>query len=251
MGENGKTLASVTIIPRCTAQARRKRRGGEWTCARLARGRPARAVLQIHRHGPCTAAAPARDRSAPGPAGGQRTERMKLFLDITRLATRIFRSGPTGIDRVEYAYAHHLIDDPATICVFTAPVFSGAIRSARARDILTRVERAWRLDASAEDDASILRCADGSTGRSTPRRCGQRALQVGKPGSERLRDADFLPVRDILRAETRRERRVAAKARSRRYSSIVRTRNSTRPNGSAGCKKRARRRRSSSTTQFR
>ncbi len=77
---------------------------------------------------------------------------MNLYLDITRLATRMFRSGPTGIDRVEYAYARRLIEDPVTVCVFTAPLFSGAIRSERARDILARVERAWRLAATTRDD---------------------------------------------------------------------------------------------------
>src|SRR5882724_6542185 len=78
---------------------------------------------------------------------------MIFYLDITRLTSRIFRAGPTGIDRVEYAYARQMIDDPDVICVYTAPVFAGAIRAARAKDILYRVERAWRLDATAAEDA--------------------------------------------------------------------------------------------------
>ena len=86
---------------------------------------------------------------------------MNFFLDITRLATRIFRSGPTGIDRVEFAYAKQMIDDPGTVCVFTAPVFSGAIRAPRARDILQRVERAWRLDADERGGRRLCRGCGG------------------------------------------------------------------------------------------
>ncbi len=134
---------------------------------------------------------------------------MNIFLDITRLATRIFRSGPTGIDRVEFAYAKHMIDDPGTVCVFTAPVFSGAIRSARARDILQRVERAWRLDATAEEDAvygALRRWLDRPPDANAARPARFRAE---KTWSERLRDADFFPLRDIVRAEVRLARRVA------------------------------------------
>jgi glycosyltransferase involved in cell wall biosynthesis len=134
---------------------------------------------------------------------------MNFFLDITRLATRIFRSGPTGIDRVEFAYAKQMIDDPGTVCVFTAPVFSGAIRSARARDILQRVERAWRFDAGeAEDDVYVRlrRWLDRPLDLQAARPV---RFQVEKTWAGRLRDADFFPLRDILRAETRLARRIA------------------------------------------
>jgi glycosyltransferase involved in cell wall biosynthesis len=134
---------------------------------------------------------------------------MNLFLDITRLATRIFRAGPTGIDRVEYAYARRLIDDPATLCVFTAPMFSGAIRSGRARDILARVERAWRLDATPEDDPvyrALRRWLDAPV---DPGAVRPPRFRAEKGWSDWMRDADFLPLRDILRAEVRRERRIA------------------------------------------
>jgi glycosyltransferase involved in cell wall biosynthesis len=137
---------------------------------------------------------------------------MNFFLDITRLATRIFRSGPTGIDRVEFAYAKHMIDDPGTVCLFTAPVFSGAIRTARARDILQRVERAWRLDATAADDplyCALRRWLDRPLDSNSTRPARFRA---DKSWSARLRDADFFPMRDIVRAETRLARRIARSA---------------------------------------
>lgn len=133
---------------------------------------------------------------------------MNTFLDITRLATRIFRSGPTGIDRVEYAYAKHMIDDPRVTCVFNAPVFSGAIRAARAKDILQRVEAAWRLDAGAESDGVYVALREWldrpfDAGAAKPKRF--RAL---KRWPAWWRDLDSFPLRDILRAETRLNRRL-------------------------------------------
>ncbi len=140
---------------------------------------------------------------------------MNFFLDITRLATRIFRSGPTGIDRVEFAYAKHMIDDPGTVCVFNAPLFSGAIRGARARDILQRVERAWRLDAGPDQDSvygALRRWIDQPL---DPNATRPMRFRISKTWSERLRDADFFPLRDIVRAEARLTRRIARNADER------------------------------------
>jgi glycosyltransferase involved in cell wall biosynthesis len=140
---------------------------------------------------------------------------MNFFLDITRLATRIFRSGPTGIDRVEFAYAKQMIDDPRTVCVFTAPVFSGAIRSVRARDILQRVERAWRFDAGEREDevyGRLRRWLDRPLDLQAARPV---RFQVEKTWAARLRDADFFPLRDILRAEARLARRIARNGEER------------------------------------
>ena len=135
---------------------------------------------------------------------------MNYFLDITRLATRIFRSGPTGIDRVEYAYAKHMIDLPNVVCMFTAPVFFGAIRAARAKEILTRVERAWRLDAKPEDDAVFMALRGWLDRPLDPAARKPARFQAQKGWSDWLRDADFFPLRDVVRAETRLKRRVAS-----------------------------------------
>jgi hypothetical protein len=84
---------------------------------------------------------------------------MKLFLDITRIAYRITGTTPTGIDRVEFAYANRLLRDPAysgTICVFTAPFFTGALRRDMMLGVLDRIELAWRLDMPAEQDSIYL-----------------------------------------------------------------------------------------------
>ncbi len=137
---------------------------------------------------------------------------MKLFLDITRIATRIFVSGPTGIDRVEFAYAQHMIDDPGTVCVFTAPVFSGAIPGGRAHEILTRVAQTWRLDAKAEADP-VFGALRGWLDQPLDLQASRPPrFRIVKVWSARLREADFFPLRDILRAEARLTRRIRAAA---------------------------------------
>jgi len=134
---------------------------------------------------------------------------MKIFLDITRLATRIIRSSPTGIDRVEYAYAKHLLSSEDTVCVFTAPVFSGALRRARALDILSRVERAWRLDATPEADPNYV--ALKAWLNSPIDLDAQRPTRIQTEKSWRflLREAKFFPLRDLVRAGARLERSVS------------------------------------------
>ena len=131
---------------------------------------------------------------------------MKIFLDVTRLATRVWRSSPSGIDRVEYAYAKHLLESPDTVCVFTAPVFSGALRRARAHDILGRVERAWRLDATAETDPNYLALRDWLHSPINLAAARPVRIQTVEPWSALFRDADFSALRDIVRAERRLER---------------------------------------------
>jgi glycosyltransferase involved in cell wall biosynthesis len=80
---------------------------------------------------------------------------MRLFLDITRIATRVIGSAPTGVDRVEYAYATEILqgrDDLNPVGVITTPLFSGALRAPVVRDILARVGQAWKLDRQPSED---------------------------------------------------------------------------------------------------
>jgi hypothetical protein len=85
---------------------------------------------------------------------------MNLFFDMTRLSIRMFRSAPTGIDRVEYAYAKELLDISETTCVFTTPLFAGALTKTRALDLLQRVERAWRLGRGEGEDVVFQEVKD-------------------------------------------------------------------------------------------
>jgi glycosyltransferase involved in cell wall biosynthesis len=93
--------------------------------------------------------------------------------------------------------------------VFTIPVFSGALRRARALDILERVDRAWRLDAAVETDPNYLALR---AWLDTPLdSCAQRPVRVRaeRRWPSMLADVDLTALRDIVRAGTRLERWMA------------------------------------------
>jgi len=130
---------------------------------------------------------------------------MKLFLDITRIAYRLTGTTPTGIDRVEFAYAERILRDEAyrdSVCVFTAPFFTGALRRDLMQNVLDRIELAWRVGMSAEDDR--IYCELRSHLR-TP-------IGPGAPSRRRFRDANrfkhlrthlIYPLRDLARSPVR------------------------------------------------
>ncbi len=134
---------------------------------------------------------------------------MKIFLDVTRLATRVVRSSPSGIDRVEFAYANRLLESPDTVCVFTAPVFSGAIRRSRALDLLGRVKRAWRLDARADQDGNYLALRQWLDSPLDFNAKQPVRIHAERNWRDGLREVDLSLLRDVLRAGVRRERWMA------------------------------------------
>ncbi|ESR22631.1 glycosyltransferase family 4 protein [Lutibaculum baratangense] len=74
---------------------------------------------------------------------------MLTFLDLTRISTRLLRGAPTGIDRVEFAYAQELVQKEnygEVVSVITTPLFTGAVRHGTMRTLLDRIERSWLLD---------------------------------------------------------------------------------------------------------
>src|ERR1700722_7687514 len=80
---------------------------------------------------------------------------MKIFLDITRLAMRMFRNTPGGIDRVEYAYAKELLlhdNDYDAVGDFMTPLFSAALPRGRVLDVLRRGGVAWRIGLELTED---------------------------------------------------------------------------------------------------
>lgn len=71
---------------------------------------------------------------------------MHVFLDISRLLTAARRTTPSGIDRVELAYARHFADAPDGTATFVAEIpligFS-ALPSALVRDLVSQIAVAW------------------------------------------------------------------------------------------------------------
>lgn len=76
--------------------------------------------------------------------------RSALMLDISRLIWRARRRGPTGIDRVELAYAQHFIQREERRAAFAVVHLLGfvfALRQGAARRLIRALERRWSGEA--------------------------------------------------------------------------------------------------------
>jgi len=78
-----------------------------------------------------------------------------IALDLSRLLSRAGRGTPTGIDRVEFAYAEHLMAPPAAAC-FTAVSAAGGmglLSHRSAQQLVGAIGAAWRgkLDQARQD----------------------------------------------------------------------------------------------------
>src|SRR5437868_6670334 len=69
-----------------------------------------------------------------------------IALDLSRLLSRAGRGTPTGIDRVELAYAEHLItaDPSAGFAATTALAGLGLVPRHRAEDFVAAIAASWR-----------------------------------------------------------------------------------------------------------
>src|SRR5437763_4779084 len=87
-----------------------------------------------------------------------------IVLDLSRLLSRAGRGTPTGIDRVELAYAEHLIAaDPAACFATTAALGRlGLVPRNRAEEFVAAIAAVWRGDAdTAADEREVRRRARG------------------------------------------------------------------------------------------
>lgn len=74
---------------------------------------------------------------------------MTVFLDLTRISSRLLRGAPTGIDRVEYAYAEELVLNGRygpVVPVITTPLATGAIPVPTMQEHLKKIEAGWLRD---------------------------------------------------------------------------------------------------------
>ena len=139
---------------------------------------------------------------------------MKLFLDVTRVATRMIGSAPTGIDRVEYAYATEILCKPSgidAVSVITTPLFTGALRKPLIQDVLGRVAAAWKVGSSPKDDALYLKLKDYLEAPLDLARTQSFRIE-SLPLLQRTREQAIFPLRSLARASTRLKRRIARAA---------------------------------------
>ncbi len=81
-----------------------------------------------------------------------------ILLDLSRLISRAGRPAPTGIDRVELAYARHLLAGGAAHLAATTPWGGlGRLPTAAAEAYVAAIEGAWRGDAAAAPAARLAR----------------------------------------------------------------------------------------------
>jgi hypothetical protein len=117
-------------------------------------------------------------------------------------------SAPTGIDRVEYAYATEIMCKPShvdSVGVITTPLFSGELRKPVIQEVLDRVAAAWKLRSSPSDDPLYLKLKNYLEATVQLERmqsfrvCDLSLLQ-------RTRDQAIFPVRSLARASVRLKR---------------------------------------------
>ena len=137
---------------------------------------------------------------------------MRVFLDVTRIATRIIRATPTGIDRVELNYACEILRNHPelhVISIITTPWFTGALPTSLVKDVLSRVERAWRLFEPATSDpvyAAVCQHLEKPVDFSVIK---TRRFE-GASNIELFREGMIYPLRDLTRSAARLKRRISA-----------------------------------------
>jgi glycosyltransferase involved in cell wall biosynthesis len=82
-----------------------------------------------------------------------------IALDVSRLLSRAGRGTPTGIDRVEFAYARHLLEAGGAACftALTAGGRIGLVPADGAGQLVMALGAAWRGNPAAADDDRQLR----------------------------------------------------------------------------------------------
>jgi glycosyltransferase involved in cell wall biosynthesis len=117
-------------------------------------------------------------------------------------------SAPTGIDRVEHAYATEIIGKPAdidSVGVITTPLFTGALRKPLIREVLDRVALAWKIESAPQEDALYLKLKEYlETPVQLDRTQSFRVADL--PLLQRTRDQAIFPVRSLARASIRLKR---------------------------------------------
>ena len=100
-----------------------------------------------------------------------------ILFDLSRLVSRAGRETPTGIDRVELAYAEHLIAGraPVSFTVITPSGGFGALPEAVAKEYLQVLAGAWREAGSSQPTRRAKRLAQ--TLRASALWRGERALR--------------------------------------------------------------------------
>jgi glycosyltransferase involved in cell wall biosynthesis len=129
-----------------------------------------------------------------------------ILFDLSRLVSRAGRQTPTGIDRVELAYAEHLMSASGRLCLTTLTVSGhfGLLPRAAAEDYIQAVAAAWRGHAASSRQVWQTKRLAGTL-RLAALLHGERALQA------QLRTATDKPVYLLVSHHHLERRRVIAR----------------------------------------
>src|SRR6476620_1076732 len=86
------------------------------------------------------------------PSGAPQGGHVHVILDVSRLLFCVHRTSPSGIERVEMAYARHWLARPDSECTFTAQSLWGwfaALPRDRVAALLDALEQVWEQGAPA------------------------------------------------------------------------------------------------------
>ena len=137
---------------------------------------------------------------------------MTAFLDLTRISSRLLRGAPTGIDRVEYAYAEELVLKGRygpVVPVITTPVATGAIPIETMREHLAKIEAGWLRDcADATMDTFYTSLIETIDRQPDPRQNGAQRLKRQNRRQAAAKTLQF-PFRQIAAAPRLMRRRLA------------------------------------------
>ncbi|MCJ2027355.1 glycosyltransferase family 4 protein [Methylobacterium sp. J-067] len=132
--------------------------------------------------------------------------------DLTRLVTRLRHASPSGIDRVDLAYAHAFLGHrEKSVGVVSTAVGPRVLSREEALSIVAAVEAGWIEDRPADEDPAYRRLA-ARLGAPVP---GEAREPAGKPGSA-ARDRRLIQARTVARILAR-SRPIAALPRDSLY----------------------------------
>jgi glycosyltransferase involved in cell wall biosynthesis len=105
---------------------------------------------------------------------------MRISYDVTRLWLRLARDAPTGIDRVDFETLAGLVERGHDVTgVLTTPWGPLLLPPAATKDLVNRLQRAWRGTGALHEDVVHVRLADALAGG--PDLARQRARRFQSP----------------------------------------------------------------------
>lgn len=80
-----------------------------------------------------------------------------VLVDVSRLVTRLLRRAPTGIDRLDFAYARRTLETGSGLAVATTPLGPRLVPAAQTARLVRALGKRWSDDEGAGDHGGVAR----------------------------------------------------------------------------------------------